>query len=417
MNILHTSDWHLGKMLEKQKRYEEFSLFLDWLLEIIVHHEIDILLISGDIFDTTTPNNQSQKLYYNFLSRLSQTPCHHTVIIGGNHDSPTFINAPKSLLESFQVHVVGVKGETEAEEVITLFHEGVPEAIVCAVPYLRDRDIRSVEAGESVDEKNMKMVEGLKAHYEEVCSLAEEKRSYLMQQGYPSVPILGMGHLFVAGGITVEGDGVRELSVGGLNQLGTDMFPPAFDYLALGHLHVPQKVGGKEHIRYSGSPIPMGFGEAKQQKIVIKVSFDGLKSTLEELPVPRFQDLVRISGSLEEITQAIERLKKEQSKAYLEIESTGLEGSVSLREHIDTLLDDSFMTLIALKNKRVRDLALASMKEPESLEELSTREVFTRCLQLNEIPLDQQKQFLASFDEIVQTLHEHDSLADEKGKL
>ena len=97
MKLLHTSDWHLGRMLYRQKRYEEFSLFLDWLLATIEEQQIDILLVSGDIFDTTTPSNMAQKLYYNFLSRLSATSCHSTVIIGGNHDSPTFLNAPKGL--------------------------------------------------------------------------------------------------------------------------------------------------------------------------------------------------------------------------------------------------------------------------------------------------------------------------------
>ncbi|HKM07758.1 MAG TPA: exonuclease subunit SbcD, partial [Sphaerochaeta sp.] len=119
MKLLHTSDWHLGRMLYRQKRYEEFSLFLDWLLATIEEQQIDILLVSGDIFDTTTPSNMAQKLYYNFLSRLSATSCHSTVIIGGNHDSPTFLNAPKALLQAFNVHVIGAKAEMIEDEVLT----------------------------------------------------------------------------------------------------------------------------------------------------------------------------------------------------------------------------------------------------------------------------------------------------------
>ncbi|MDD4573222.1 MAG: exonuclease subunit SbcD [Sphaerochaeta sp.] len=280
MKLLHTSDWHLGRMLYRQKRYEEFSLFLDWLLATIEEQQIDILLVSGDIFDTTTPSNMAQKLYYNFLSRLSATSCHSTVIIGGNHDSPTFLNAPKALLQAFNVHVIGAKAEMIEDEVLTLYHDGRPEAIVCAVPYLRDRDIRSVEAGESLEDKNTKLAEGMKAHYEEASALAVARREALALEGYADIPIIAMGHLFAAGGKTVDGDGVRDLYVGSLSYVGSDMFPPSIDYLALGHLHVPQMVGGFSHMRYSGSPIPMGFGEAKQEKQVVLVEFSGIEPTI-----------------------------------------------------------------------------------------------------------------------------------------
>lgn len=412
MKLLHTSDWHLGRMLYRQKRYEEFSLFLDWLLATITEQQIDILLISGDVFDTTTPSNMSQKLYYNFLSRLGRTTCHSTVIIGGNHDSPTFLNAPRTLLEAFNVHVVGSKADTIEEEVLTLSHDGKPQAIICAVPYLRDRDIRTVEAGESLDDKNTKLGEGMKSHYEQVCALAAEKQEALANDGYPKIPIIGMGHLFAAGGKTIDGDGVRDLYVGSLNYVGSDMFPPGIDYLALGHLHVPQMVGGFSHMRYSGSPIPMGFGEAKGDKQVVLVEFSGNDPVITPILVPCFQQLVRINGSLAQIATAITQLKNEHSEAWLEIEYTGSDASGDLREQIDALVQGSTMVVTIIRNKRTIDRALSSIHEHETLEDLDTSEVFRRCLDAEEIPDEDRFELISSYDEIVRSLVEQDKQAE-----
>lgn len=408
MKVLHTSDWHLGRMLYRQKRYEEFSLFLDWLLQTIEENRIDILLISGDVFDTTTPSNLAQKLYYDFLSRLSGTSCHSTIIIGGNHDSPTFLNAPKTLLQSFKVHVVGSKADSPEDEVLLLYHQSKPEAIICAVPYLRDRDIRLVEAGESLEDKNMKLVEGMQAHYEEVCALAVKKREALCAD----IPIIAMGHLFATGGKTIEGDGVRELYVGSLNHIGSDMFPSTIDYLALGHLHIPQIVGGLHHMRYSGSPIPMGFGEAKQEKQVILVEFDKTDLTIKPIAVPCFQQLVRITGTFGQITSEIEKLKNEKSRAWLEIEYTGSDASSDLREQIEDLIAGSSMVVTIIKNKRTTDRVLSAIHEHETLEDLDTFEVFKRCLDMEEIPEVERLELTASYNEIVQSLAEHDRQAE-----
>lgn len=161
MKILHTSDWHLGRALYGKKRYEEFEGFLSWLAETIRQNKIETLLVAGDVFDTGAPSNSAQELYYRFLCQVAGSQCRHVVVTGGNHDSPSFLNAPKELLKALDVHVVGNATESLEDEVLTLRDkEGEPELIVCAVPYLRDRDIRVVEAGESVDDKERKLVEG-----------------------------------------------------------------------------------------------------------------------------------------------------------------------------------------------------------------------------------------------------------------
>jgi exonuclease SbcD len=165
------------------------------------------------------------------------------VVTAGNHDSPSFLDAPKAILKSFHIHVVGELPEDIADEVLLLNDpQGNPELIVCAVPYLRDRDIRKSEPGESLESKEEKLREGIERHYGEVARIAQQTNAGLNRP----VPIVAMGHLFTAGGQTVEGDGVRNLYVGNLAHIESNIFHECFEYVALGHLHVPQKVGGSE---------------------------------------------------------------------------------------------------------------------------------------------------------------------------
>lgn len=413
MKILHTSDWHLGRSLYGRKRYDEFSAFLNWLADVIEQESIDALLVAGDIFDNSTPGNNAQKLYYRFLCKVASSSCRHIVVIAGNHDSPSFLNAPKELLRALNVYVVGSINENPEDEVLTLYNASdIPEAIVCAVPYLRDRDIRTVEAGESVDDKNNKLIDGVKKRYSEVCSIAEQKKKVFQQEkALENVPIIAMGHLFTAGGKTVEGDGVRELYIGTLAHIEAGAFPKCIDYLALGHLHVPQKVGDAEHIRYSGSPIPMGFGEAKQKKSVVIIDFTD-KPDIRPFPVPCFQPLERISGGIDDITVKINELKAADSNAWLEIDYTGTEIGGNLRELIDEAVAETKMEIRRVKNKRLVEQVLSRSNAEETLDDLDVNDVFMRCLDTYDVLEDERPELIQSYKEIVKKLQEEDSNED-----
>lgn len=274
LTILHTSDWHLGRRLYGRMRYEEFEAFLNWLYGTICTQQIDVLIVAGDIFDTMTPSNRAQALYYEFLGRVSRSCCEHIVIVAGNHDSPTFLDAPSQVLKFLNVHVIGTACDDLNDEVLVLSDTSdAPHCIIAAVPYLRDRDVRSSSAGESADSKDANVIKGIRAHYDNVANIAKAKQTAFVKSHQRHVPIIATGHLFAAGGKTTEDDGVRDLYVGSLGQVSAEMFDESFDYVALGHLHVPQRVGGRERIRYSGSPIAMGFGEARQQKQVLIIKF------------------------------------------------------------------------------------------------------------------------------------------------
>lgn len=412
MRILHTADWHLGRALYGKKRYAEFEAFLNWLADAITKHAVDVLLIAGDVFDTSTPSNRAQSLYYDFLHRVAKGNCRHIVIIGGNHDSPSFLNAPKALLHALNVHVVGAMPDDLSEEVITLYHYNNPEAIICAVPYLRDKDIRLLEAGENIDDKNAKLIEGIRNHYAEVCTIAEAKQTEYENTGFKDIPIIGMGHLFTAGAQTVDGDGVRELYVGTLAHIGRDLFPQAMDYLALGHLHVPQKVGSAEHIRYSGSPIPMGYGEINQDKQVLLVDFVGRSLTVTPLLVPRFQQLVKMIGDVQNIQQKIEQLKAEQSNAWLEIEYTGTEIVSNLRDLLDETLSNSELEVLRIKNRRLMERVIHSEMDEETLDDLNPDDVFVRCLTAFEVDEAEQTELIEAYQEIIQELQDSDKNAE-----
>mgnify|MGYP000990192013 FL=1 len=275
LTLLHTSDWHLGRRLYGKPRYDEFKQFLDWQLQTLREQKVDVLLIAGDIFDTTAPSNQAQNLYYDFLSQVCHTDCRHVIIVAGNHDSASFLEAPKQLLKAFNIHIIGSMTDTPTDEVITLSDKSEqPELIVMAVPYLRDRDVRTVGHGERLEDKERKLTQGIKAHYAQIADIAIAQQAQLHAKYKRSIPIVATGHLFTVGGQTMEGDGVRDLYVGSLGSIGAEIFHPQIDYVALGHLHIPQAVGGQPHIRYAGSPIAMGFGECRQQKQVHLLRFD-----------------------------------------------------------------------------------------------------------------------------------------------
>ena len=410
MKILHTSDWHLGRSLYGRKRYDEFSQFLNWLVETIAQEQVDILLVAGDVFDTSTPGNFAQELYYRFLHRVSTTDCQHIVIIAGNHDSPSFLNAPRALLEVLNVHVIGAASENPKDEVLLLNDKkDNPQAIICAVPYLREKDIRRVDIGESVEDKGIKLIEGLKAHYAQVCDFAGQKQQEFKNQGFKNVPIIAMGHLFTAGGKTMDGDGVRELYVGSLAYVGQELFPPVIDYLALGHLHIPQCVGDNPRFRYSGSPLAMSFGEAKQSKQVVSVSFEEGKSAIEEIAVPCFQALKRITGTLDEIDAEIASLKQQDSSAWLEIEYRGKDVVPDLWALMEESIADSAMEILRIKNNTIA--VIAPLGEDETLDDMDEYGVFERCLGAYDVPEESREELMLSYKELIRAIQDEDSNA------
>lgn len=373
MNILHTADWHLGKKLANQDRQKEQALFLDWLLQEIEEKEIDILLISGDIFDVINPPNFAQKMYYEFIVNVHKSRCKHVIITGGNHDSVSTLNAPQKILQYFNIHVIGGATEDLTEEVIPIKNEkGEVQCVICAVPFLRDSDLRTAKIAETTEERREQIKSGIIGHYEEVYQLAKVHNK----------PIIAMGHLAVGGSTTEnQSDSVREIHIGGLDAFPVKEFP-AFDYIALGHIHRPQRLADSDFIRYSGSPIHLSFSEIKDEKQVCFFKIQEDKVIYQEnIPVPYFRKLIRFSGTFEEVCDKIEAYKPvSKLTEWAEVSITEEEADVSLISQFEDF-KDTIKHLVILKYKIEITKKEKSFDEEDlalSLQDLTPMDVFER---------------------------------------
>jgi exonuclease SbcD len=273
---------------------------------------------------------------------------------------------------------------------------------------LRDRDIRVAEAGESIEDKERKLVDGIRNHYAIVAALAEQKRRELGAD----LPIVATGHLFTTGGQTVDGDGVRELYVGSLARVTAGVFPTCFDYLALGHLHVPQKVNDSDTMRYSGSPLAMGFGEARHQKSVCRIAFHGTAAFVQLINVPVFQHLERVKGDWDTIASRLLELSATGSRPWLEVIYDGIELIGDLHERLEAFLSGTPIKILRVKNTRIIDRVLAQIHDEETLDDLDENDVFERCLAIHEVPENQRPELLRAYQETLWSLHQDDVQAE-----
>ncbi|WP_026777490.1 exonuclease SbcCD subunit D C-terminal domain-containing protein [Polaribacter sp. Hel_I_88] len=397
MKILHTADWHLGHRLHDQSQFEEQMLFLNWIENYIITQKIEVLLISGDIFDSGSPSNQSLEMYYSFLVKLNNTCCKSIIITGGNHDSPGTLNAPKHILNALSIKVIGKATEDIEDEVFKLNIEN-EELIIAAVPYLRDGDIRRAVAGESFEDLTDKYKTALINHYE---SAAEECKKININ----TAPVIAMGHLFATGGSVSDSE--QNIYVGTLGHIGAKDFPTYFDYVALGHLHRPQIIGGNEKIQYSGSPNILSFSEINYDKKIIVLSTENNKIiAVDAIIVPNFREFYRLSGTIEECINLFPTITSN---------SFGLNPWVEivLKEDHTINTDDlkkeaekyTFEILkISLKTQRKQKGIEELLKETKSIKELNPTEVFKlKCEEMN-FDLQENPKIWDAFNEILQSV-------------
>lgn len=397
MKILHTSDWHLGRTLYGKKRYAEFERFFEWLLQTLEKEKVDLLLVAGDIFDTTTPSNRAQQLYYQFLCRAAKSVCRHIVIVGGNHDSSTFLDAPKELLANLNVHVVGSPSENRENDLLTLYDpNGKLEVLVCAVPYLRDRDLRTYTADEDPGEKDQKALEGITRHYKELADMAQAKR----QAEGRYIPIIATGHLFAAGGHLREDEGIRELYVGSLLRVGANCFPSCLDYVALGHLHIPQNIAGLDKIRYSGSPLSTSPSESGREKSVTLAELSEKNLRIKAVPVPIFQRIERLSGDMEKLSRQLMEIRS-QGNLWLEIVYEGEEWIPNLRERLDSLTAGTEIEILRIRNPKALQAVLRSEKAEKELDELTPSQIFVRCMEARKVPDEERPGLMSTYTEVL----------------
>lgn len=380
MRIIHTSDWHLGQYFFTKSRAAEHQAFLYWLAEQVEQHQIDAIIVAGDIFDTTSPPSYARELYNQFIVRLQKTGC-QLVILGGNHDSIATLNESRELLSYLNTQVIASVLEQPEQQVIVLHdHQGQAAAILCAIPFIRTRDIVTSHAGQSANEKHQALQQAMADHYQHIYQLALNKR----QQYAQPLPIIATGHLTTVGASTT--DSVRDIYIGTLDAFPAQAFPPA-DYIALGHIHRPQIVAKSEHIRYSGSPIALSFDEAGQEKSVVLVEFQQatlLSVTL--LAIPEFQPMRLIKGDITQIEAELSTFAdyRGERPVWLDIEIISPHYLNNVQRQIQQLVESLPVEIVLLR--RSKDLARQSIQrqERETLSELTVNEVFERRLALDD---------------------------------
>ena len=323
MKFIHTADWHLGNSMHSIDRIEEIRAFFKWLKEQIEEQKAEALIVSGDIFDTINPPVEARHEYYKFLASLLGTCCMNVIVIAGNHDSASFINAPKELLEALNIHVVGNITDTPVENFVFELKDSENNtcAVCAAIPFVRESELRKfAEDDENFADNSFKEL------YKQAYNAADSLRAGR------NIPIIATGHLYAA---NLEGrlaevpcgektdDGTKTIDlVGNLGAVNVSVFPPEFDYVALGHIHYPTRVAKNDRIRYSGSPFLLGFDEVNIRRGVLLADVQcGFTPQVTQLEVQSFFDFIRIEGTVEEIKTAIASLclRNFERNTYIEI--------------------------------------------------------------------------------------------------
>lgn len=286
MRLLHTSDWHLGRSFGDFSLLGEQESFVDWLVETVEREAAELVVIAGDLHDRAVPPAAAVSLFSEAVRRIRRAGA-EVVAIAGNHDSGERIDAFDGLVDAGGVVIRGGYRSASAVTVRT-FSDG-PLAIV-ALPFLEPL-LAPLETRNEI----LSSVTTPRLSHEAVLAHAIDRATAALPEGVRTV---ALAHAFVTGAAPSESE--RELAVGDSGMVSADLFAP-FDYVALGHLHRPQIIGGAEHIRYSGSPLPYSFGE-RHPKVVVSIDLapDGSVDA-REIPIEVGRGVRTVRGSFDEL--------------------------------------------------------------------------------------------------------------------
>lgn len=400
MRIIHTSDWHLGQNFYSKSRAAEHSAFLDWLLTSAQAHEVDAIIVAGDIFDTGSPPSYARELYNRFVVQLQQTGC-QLVVLAGNHDSVATLNESRDILAFLKTTVVAGAGHAPF---ILPQRDGTPGAIFCPVPFLRPRELVTSQAGHSGGEKQQLLLNAISDYYQQQYEAACALR------GDRPLPIVASGHLTTVG--ASKSDAVRDIYIGTLEAFPASHFPPV-DYVALGHIHRAQKIGGSDHIRYSGSPIALSFDETGKSKSVNLVTFsDGHLAEVLPLTVPVTQPLAVLKGDFSSISEQLTQWRDapQEPVVWLDIEITSDEYLHDIQRKIQAQTEDLPVEVLLVRRSRAQRERILAGERRETLSELQVEEVFERRLAQETLEEAQRLRLTQLFNETLHSLNGEEHL-------
>lgn len=396
MKILHTADWHIGKKLHKHDLAPDFDLFIDWLCNTIVSNQVEILLVSGDIFDLANPSSEARKQYYRALMQLKKLHC-RLILTGGNHDSPAMLDAPRDILRELDMHVIGgLPGNLEEVILPITGKSGGVEVVIAALPFLRDSDLRTAGEGNTYEDR----LEAVRKGIQNTFAMASE----ICKQQYPGIPAIAMGHLFAAGSETSESE--REIQIGNQAAFNALQFGDYFNYIALGHIHKPQRVKAAVPAFYSGSPLPLSFSERKDEKrvLLIDTAID-FEPTI--IKVPAFRSLLKIGGTLEELQEKLTRPgNQRQLDTLIEVEMTeenyNANKIFSLDELVTNFDIEGFEIVKHRASFKNQVRGAAELYTNRQLEDLSPREVFLELIGKHHYEEETHLEIMSAFEELLQ---------------
>ena len=414
LRILHTADWHLGHSLHGLPRDYEHGRFLVWLLDTLQERRADALLIAGDLFDSANPPATAQAMLYRFLVEAGRRqPSLQTVMIAGNHDSPARLEAPSPILGALRVHVVGSvrrypNGNLDLEPLLVPLEDrdGRIAAWCAAMPFLRPSDLR-----EDRQEEEDPLIAGVGRLYREVLDKAQARRE-------PGQALIAMGHCYMTG-TRLSDLSERKILGGNQHALPATLFPNQVTYVALGHLHLAQAVGGLEHIRYSGSPIPLALDERHYPHQVVELELaDGELLACESLRVPRFVDILRFpdagAGAVEEVESALAEHTFDpnlppERHPYLEVAVRLERPDPNLRNRIEAALDGKPARLLKLTSEYPGAVAgLVPTLPAQRLEQLEPEAVFMERYR-QQFEDEPPQPIMAAFHALVEDVLGHDA--------
>ena len=411
VRFFHTSDWHLGQYFYHHSRQYEHEQFLAWLLQQIEARQPHALLIAGDVFDVINPASHAQKQLYQFLADAHQRAPHmQTLMIAGNHDSGYRIEQVEPLLEKYQAKAVGVIRRNAENQLdlkrllIPIYNESRQVVAWClALPFLRPAEITGL------NEQSQNSQAAIAHIHQQLIALAKQTKT-------DDQALILMSHAHMQGGETSDSE--RPIIVGNEEALSTALFDDVIDYVALGHLHKPQKVQ-HPHIRYSGSPIPLSFSEINYKHQVVEVTIDPSKPDesrvqFEVLPIPRSIQLHKIADELTDVFNALKALPSGEieqidQRPYVDIEYHSLTPPPpNLRQQFEDALPPNRYRLVRIARKYLPNENTLSSSDSISLEPPTPAKLFQQLWDKQGYSPDDDvlKDFISLVDEAEKSLEE-----------
>jgi DNA repair protein SbcD/Mre11 len=377
MKIVHTSDWHLGQLFKNRDRTHTHELYLQWQLQYLIDNEIDVLLISGDVFDVANPSSASIKQLYTFLNNATTAlPNLQIIITAGNHDSAAGLERPMPFLENSNITIIGSVPYNNLTQtynfnscIIPLKNKNNNTVAQClAIPFIRYADMPDSNYEQNVNDIY--------------------KQGFEFIRATSSLPVIAMGHLTVLGSSAniMDAEAEKAILIGGQEGISVSNINAGFAYVALGHIHKAQHLGEHNFIRYSGSPIPLSFTEVNyKHSITVFEIINNNVENITKVPIPIEPSLIRVPDTfkpLDEVLQAIEALPNITEKQnitqapFIEVQIILPEPDPFITQKIEEALQNKYAQLVSIKretktkllNNNATENKVAQLKELSPLD-------------------------------------------------